>query len=213
LFTDKSDPEYLARRDAICALYTRELPDDEVVVCLDEKTGVQALGLPPGLPHGGRRAAARGRPELVDHHYVRHGSRTLVAAVRPDTGKLVTAEVFPARGYDSHDTVAMLQSILSVLPDMRRIHLIWDNGPTHRSTRTQEFLASPEAQQFAVLYTPCHASWLNLAENFLSRFSRRYLRHRRHASLDAFDEHLYACIEDYANWARGMSWSYNPANA
>jgi transposase len=212
LFTDKSDPEYEPRRDAICDLYTQPLPADEVVVCFDEQTGLQALGLPAALPHGGRRTAAPGKPALVEHQYVRYGSRTLSAIVRPCDGQLVCAELFPARGYDTSCAIAMLQSLLHELPAARyrRIHIVMDNGSTHRSKAMQEFLASPEAERLHAVYTPVHASWLNLAENFLSRFYRRYLARKRYDSLDSFDEHVYACIEDYARVARPMRWAYNP---
>lgn len=212
LFTDKSDPEYLPRRDAICDLYTQALPDDEVVVCFDEQTGLQALGLPPGLPHGGRRHAERGQDPLVEHQYVRHGSRSLAAVVRPDTGHLVCAEIFPSRGYDTSCAIAMLETVLALLPAerYRRIHVVMDNGSTHRSNAMKAFLANPEASRLHVVFTPTHASWLNLAENFLSRFHRRYFAGKRYESLDAFDTHAYRCIDDYARVARPMRWAYNP---
>jgi hypothetical protein len=63
------------------------------------------------------------------------------------------------------------------------------------------------------VYTPTHASWLDLAENFFSRFSRRYLRGKRYTSLAALDEHVYACFADYARVARPMRWTYNPGKA
>jgi transposase len=212
LFTDKSDPQYVPRRDAICDLYTQELPPDEIVVCFDEQTGLQALGLRPGLPHGGRRAAKQGQDALLEHQYVRHGSRSLSAVVRPDTGELVCAEVFPSRGYDTACAIAMLETVLEVLPAdrFRKVHLVMDNGSTHRSNAMKAFLASPEAQRLHVVFTPTHASWLNLAENFLSRFHRRYFAGKRYESLDAFDTHAYRCIEDYARVARPMRWAYNP---
>lgn len=212
LFTDKADPEYEPRRDAICDLYTRDLPDDEIVVCFDEQTGLQALGLPPRLPHGGRRPAGAGRVGLLEHQYVRHGSRTLSAIVRPCDGHLVCAELFPARGYDTSCAIAMVQSLLQELPAewYRRIHVVMDNGPTHRSKAMRAFLATPEAERLHAVYTPTHASWLNLAENFLSRFYRRYLAGKRYDSLDALDDHVYACFEDYPRVARPMRWAYNP---
>jgi transposase len=212
LFTDKSDPEYVARRDVICDLYTATLPADEIVVCFDEQTGLQALGLPKRLPHGGRRSAASGHPALLEHQYVRHGSRSLSAVIRPDNGSIVCAEVFPSRGYDSTCAISMMQSVLFQLPacQYQKIHVVMDNGPTHRSAAMVAFLASPEAERLHVVYTPTHASWLNLAENFLSRFYRRYLAGKRYDSLEHFDSHLYDCIDDYPRVARGMRWAYNP---
>ncbi len=213
LFTDKQDPEYVERRDAICALYTAELPDDEVVVCFDEMPGVQALGIPKRLPHGGRLPARQGDDAKLEFQYVRHGARTIAAIIRPDTGALVVGEVFAASGYDSECAIAMLDTLLAVLPGYRRIHLVWDNGSTHRSAAMKEFLASDRAARLHPVYTPTHASWLDLAENFFSRFSRRYLRGKRYLSLNALDDHVYACFTDYARVARPMRWTYNPARA
>jgi hypothetical protein len=153
-----------------------------------------------------------GKWALLEHQYVRHGARTLSAIVRPCDGQLVCAELFPARGYDTTCSIAMLQTLLHELPAdrYRRVHIVMDNHSTHRSKAMQAFLASPEAERLHVVHTPVHASWLNLAENFLSRFHRRYLAGKRYESLDAFDEHVYACIEDYPRVARPMRWAYNP---
>ncbi|NOY24753.1 MAG: IS630 family transposase, partial [Oligoflexia bacterium] len=131
-----------------------------MLVCIDEKTGIQALGLPKKLPYGGRRAAAPGIPARIDQHYVRHGSRSLVVAVRPDTGRLAHCGVFPSRGFKSAEMIQFLRELAEGLPHARVIHIIWDNGPTHASRATKAFLASEEGRRFRVLYTPPHASWL-----------------------------------------------------
>ena len=210
LFTVKDQPEYIARRDAICAAYTRDYPEDEVLICMDEKTGIQALGLPRKLPHGGRRPAAPGIPARIDQHYVRHGSRSLVVAVRPDTGRLAHAAVFPSRGFKSAEAIGFLREVAEALPFARVIHVIWDNGATHTSRAMKAFLASEEGRRFRVLYTPPHASWLDLAENFFSRFSRRYLHGKRYTSLQHLDDHLKAALDDYDRVARPMRWTYAP---
>jgi transposase len=207
LFTPKDHPEYRWRRDALCDLYTRELPPDEVVICYDEKTGIQVLG----TPHPGKLSAP-GRPELIEHNYVRYGSRNMVVAMRIDTGELVEWELFPARGYRSAEVVQMLRRIAAALPDARIVHLVWDNASTHCSKATKDFLASPEGQKFRVYYTPTHASWLNQAETVFSKFSRRFLGKRRYASLENFDATIYACLEIYnATVAKASRWRYNPA--
>ena len=136
--------------------------------------------------------------------------RTFVGAVRPDSGKLVASGVFAPKTYKTEQTIGLLREIRTSLPDIRRIHLVWDNGSTHRSAAMRVFLASEEGKAFNVLYTPTHASWLNLAENFLSRFSRRYLHGKRWTGLDAFDVDMVACIEAYATVAKPMRWRYNP---
>lgn len=209
LFTAKNHPEYIPRRDAICDLYMADLPSDEMVICFDEKTGIQALG----TPHAGR-STSPGKVALKEHNYIRYGTRNLVAAVRPDTGEVVTAELFPVRGYATEEAITMLQSLVVLMPEIRVIHLVWDNASTHRSARMREFLASKEGQRFRLYYTPTHASWLNLAENFFSRFSRRYLKGRRYESLDALDDLIYDALTDYnARHAKSFRWSYNPGRA
>lgn len=206
LFTKKQDPEYERRRDAICDLYMRELPDDEVVVCFDEKTGMQALG----RPHEGK-GTQPGMPQLTEHNYIRYGSRSLAAAVRVDTGELVAAKLFPPRGYATPQAIEMLRRIAVALSSYRVIHLVWDNASTHCSKAMHEFLASTEGRRFRVYYTPTHASWLNLCENFFSRFSRRYHNGRRYQSLDDFIQHIEACFVAYDAIAKPVAWTYNPA--
>jgi transposase len=213
LFTKKDRPDYEVRRDAICDAYQRDLPEDELLVCIDEKTGIQALGLPKGLPHGGRRAGGNGRPGRIDQHYRRHGSRSLVAAVDPTSGKLLHSEVYPPKGFKSRQMVEFLMGLAAKYSHVERFHVVWDNGSTHCSQETRAFLASPEGQRFVTLFTPAHASWLNLCENFFSRFSRRYLRGQRYDSVEALEQHLLAALEDYQHWARPMAWTYNPHRA
>ena len=210
LFTKKDRPQYEARRDAITDLYQRVFPPDEILVCIDEKTGIQAIGLPKNYPHGGRRAAGKGYPARIDPHYCRHGRRSLVAAVHPGSGQLLHAEVYPPKGFKSAQMIAFLQAMAKKYPHIRRFHVVWDNGSTHTSKDTQAFLRSEEGQRFRVECTPAHASWLNLCENFFSRFSRRYLRGQRYASVDALDAHLRAAVADYGRWAKPLKWTYNP---
>lgn len=210
LFTRKDDPEYVRRRDAICDLYTRSLPLGEIVVCFDEKTGVQVLGVPAKTPHNGWQSAAPGRAARREQHYRRHGARTVVGAVVPSTGRLVAQGVFASGCYKTAETIEIFRQMRRNLPEMNRIHVVMDNGSTHRSTEMKAFLASEEGKVFVVYYTPVHASWLNLAENFLSRFSRRYLHGKRWSGLEAFDADMEQCFSAYQEVAKPMRWKYNP---
>ncbi|MBN2800911.1 MAG: IS630 family transposase, partial [Deltaproteobacteria bacterium] len=208
LFTPKNEPEYEIRRDAICNLYMGmcDLPPDEIVVCLDEKTGMQALGRPhPGLP------TAPGRVRLTEHNYIRYGSRSLVAAIRPDTGELVVGKLYLPRCYKTAQAIEMLLAITAALPGYRVIHLVWDNASTHRSKEMRAFLGTELGSRFRLYYTPTHASWLDLAENFFSRFSNRYHRGGRYESLVQFEEHINACLAAYNSTAKPIQWRYNPS--
>lgn len=205
LFTEKDRPEYEARRDAICTLYLQKLPEDELVVCFDEMSGKQVLK----APHPILAARPGGRPTLVEQNYVRLGSRSLAAVVRPDTGECIVKRMFARKKYRTAETIDILRSLLGAVPH-RVVHLIWDNGSTHTSKEMKRFLTSPEAARLRVYYTPKHASWLNLAENFFSRLSRRYLGLRRFESLEAFDQHVLASIERLNAAAKPVRWTYDP---
>jgi hypothetical protein len=211
LFSRRDDAEFIARRDDICSLYTRMLPADELVVCFDEKTGIGVRGVPKNTPRNGRLPAKPGRPARIEQHYVRHGSRTVVGAVCPNSGLLVAVQVYPSGGYKTEQTIDFLRLIRKNLPHMRVIHLVEDNGSTHRSAEMLRFLKSEEGKVFQVHLTPVHASWLNLAENFLSRFSRRFLHGKRWNDLAAFDRDMAGCFAAYQEVAKPMRWRYNPA--
>jgi transposase len=210
LFTRKDDPDYAARRDAICELYMRSLPRDEIVVCFDEKTGMQVLGDPKKI-NPSRLPTRPAQVALQEHNYKRLGSRSLSVVVRPDTGEVVTWGLYPPRGYATAQAVGILRATLGALTRYRVVHVVWDNASTHVSNEMRAFLTSRAARCLRVYYTPKHASWLNLAENFFSRFARRYLRRRRFVSLPAFEAFIPAAIDDYNKRCTGMSWTYNPS--
>ena len=207
LFTPKDREDYKARRDAIIDLYLAKLPSDEVLICFDEKSGIQVLR----RDHPARPALP-GQPVRIEHNYKRLGSRTMVSAVRPDTGELVLNRLFERKGYKTSQTISVLRDLLTVLVDFKKVHLIWDNASTHVSKKMKEFLESDDATRLAVYYTPAHASWLNAAENFFSRFSRRYLgRIRRFESLEQFDDHIGACTQDWNKQQhKPFHWEYDP---
>jgi transposase len=212
LWTPRNRPEYEERRDAICELYLSmaRLPHDEIVVCFDAKPGIQILGDPR---HGGGSYGPRAsQPRRIEFEYRRHGTRGFVAAVRPDTGEVVHHDVYDKdRRFNSTETVAFLERLRTKLAaaGYRRIHLVLDNGSTHRSAATTTYLAE-HASWFTTYFTPVHASWLNLCENFFSTFSRRYLRHRRYRSVGEFVEGLPQWVDDHNQRARPLRWTYAP---
>lgn len=212
LWTPRDRPEYEQRRDAICDLYLRmnELPSDEIVVCFDAKPGIQILGKPKNK--GGSCGPRSGQPRRLEFEYRRRGTRGLVAAVRPDTGEVVHHDLYhKERRFDSAETIAFLERLQSKLlaQGYRRIHLVLDNGSTHVSKATTAYFQAKSAS-FTTYFTPVHASWLNLCENFFSTFSRRYLRHRRYGSVDEFVEGVPVWISDHNQRANPLRWTYAP---
>lgn len=215
LFTSRDRPEYESRRDAICALYLgmSALPNDEVVICFDAKPGIQLLADPKGRCAAQcARPAGPASPRRMEFEYKRLGTRGLVAAVRPDTGEVVHAELYhKARRYDSQATIAFLEAlrVQLVAKGYRKIHLVLDNGTTHVSGATKAYFEK-HAGIFATYFTPVHASWLNLCENFFSTFTRRYLRHRRYTSTEVFDNALAGWLLDHNRRTKPLRWTYAP---
>lgn len=212
LWTPRDRPEFEERRDAICELYIGmdKLPDDEIVVCFDAKPGIQILGDPKNK--GGSFGPRAGQPRRQEFEYCRRGTRGFVAAVRPDTGEVIHHDLYDKeRRFDSTETIAFLERLREKLmaEGYKKIHLVLDNGSTHRSAVTTRYLEEQSAC-FQPYFTPVHASWLNLCENFFSTFSRRYLHHRRYRSVDEFVDELPLWVDDHNRRARPLRWTYAP---
>ena len=212
LWTPKDRPEYIERRDAICDIYLRmdELPQDEIVVCFDAKPGIQILSDPKNK--GGMSFPSFGRPRRVEFEYKRFGTRSFVAAVSPATGEVLHFDLYSKdRRFDSHETISFLEKLRLKLQEQgyRRIHLVLDNGSTHVSKATTSYFEK-HTSAFSTYFTPVHASWLNLCENFFSIFSRRYLQHRRYATVDSFVQGVPLWVQDHNRRANPLCWTYAP---
>src|SRR6185503_15995722 len=138
----------------------------EVLICFDEKPNVQALERWP------KQWLRPGHIEQQEFEYVRHGTVNFAAALLVHTGQM--------RGWcldknDSEHLAPVLQAMLDELEWAKRIHWIWDGGPSHTSRATAVVLAR-YGKRVRVLLTPAHASWLNQGELLLRAFGERYLR-------------------------------------
>ena len=109
---------------------------------------------------------------------------------------------------DSRHLCPVLAQWFGQFKDARKIHLIWDGGPSHISEQTQQFLRS-YGGWIRVLYTPAHASWLNQAELLLHAFSARYLRRGSWSSRQQLIEHLTESAKEYDElFAHPFTWSW-----
>ncbi len=173
----------------------------ELVVCLDEKPNIQALGrtIPDLLPVPGY-ALRR------DWEYVRHGTINLLVIYNLLTGQLWGRVL--ARNDAAH-FIPTLEAYLAELPrEIRCVHCILDHGSSHIAKVTREWVAAQEGL-IRLHFTPAHASWLNQAELALSAFSRRYLRHRVTESRHEFITHIHRSLEEYNQLhAHPFRWSF-----
>lgn len=176
----------------------RLLQQGEVLLCWDEKPNLQALERP-------RRPMAPGQIERQEFEYERHGTVSFAVALIVHEGTM--------RGWcldknDSEHLCLALAQLFAGFKDARKVHLIWDGGPSHTSAHTQEFL-----QQYRgwvrVLLTPPHASWLNQGELLLRAFAERYLRRGNWRGCRQLMEHLFASTEEYnLAFAHPFTWSW-----
>ena len=199
------DPDFKVKRDRVIAIYQNP-PCCAEVLCVDEKTSIQALErLHPDLPAGPRW---RRRQEF---EYVRHGTVHLLAAFNVRTGKVV-ADVLLGRN-TSAAFIRFLKRLLRAHPPDRQIYLIMDNGTTHKSKETQDFLKTQP--RLVPIFLPTHASWLNQVEIWFSALSRQALRGASFASredlrrrlLDYVKLHNRALAQPYAWSTQGKPLS------
>jgi hypothetical protein len=201
--TPTLNQEFRERAASVLWCYERALDlaqRDELVLCLDEKPNLQALGR--RCPTSPLRPGQIARREF---EYERHGTVNLLVALVVHTGKMRAWCL-------EHNDGAHLRSVLPQLFDQhrqaRRIHLIWDGGPSHTAGDTHSFLRS-YYPQVRVLFTPAHASWLNQAELLLRAFEERYLKRGDWTSRQHLIEHLNASWLEYnQHFAHPFTWSW-----
>jgi putative transposase len=144
-----TDPFFVEKVRDIDGLYLNP-PENAVVLCVDEKTQIQALDrTQPLLPMG------LGYMEGVTHDYIRHGTTTLFAALDVATGAVI-AECKPRRRHQ--EFLSFLRRIDKEVPKDLELHLIVDNYCTHKHAKVKAWLA--QRPRFHVHYTPTYASWL-----------------------------------------------------
>ncbi len=173
----------------------------ELVVCLDEKPNIQALGRTiPDLPPAPGYALRR------DWEYVRHGTVNLLVIANLLTGQLWGRVL--ARNDAAH-FIPTLEAYLAELPwEIRCVHCILDHGASHIAKVTREWIAAQEGL-VRFHFTPAHASWLNQAELALSAFSRRYLRDRVSESRQELITHIHRSLREYNRLhAHPFQWSF-----
>jgi len=159
------------------------------MVSVDEKPGVQALGLTaPDLPPVPGKASTVGR----DYEYVRHGTVSILAGIDLHSGHIF------AHTEDRHRSVefiALLKEIDAYYPPEAIVRVVLDNHSAHISKETMAFLATRPGR-FEYVHTPKHGSWLNLIECAFSKMARTFLRHIRVSSLEELKARILKGIDE-----------------
>src|SRR5215467_16368186 len=181
-FKLSNDPFFVEKVRDIVGLYLNP-PENAVVLCVDEKSGIQALErTQPMLPLG------LGYVEGVTHDYRRHGTTTLFAALDTANGQ-VLAHCRPHHRHQEY--LSFLREIERNVPKNLEVHIIVDNYATHKHRRVRRwFDARP---RFHVHFTPTYASWLNQVEIWFNRITQQAIRRGTFSSV----KELVAKIDHY----------------
>ena len=164
-FKLSSDPFFVEKVRDIVGLYLNP-PEHAVVLCVDEKSQVQALDRTrPVLP------LRPGLPEHQTHDYIRHGTTSLFAALEVATGKVIGK---CQRCHRSQEFLQFLEDVDAQLRTEQEIHLVMDNYGTHKTPKVKRWFA--RHPRYHLHFTPTSASWLNQVERFFAEITRRRIR-------------------------------------
>lgn len=182
------DPLFIDKVRDIVGLYLNP-PDRAMVLCVDEKSQIQALDrTQPLLP------LRPGQVERHSHDYKRHGTTSLFAALDVKTGR-VLGECH--RRHRSVEFRKFLDAIEANVPPTLDVHLILDNYGTHKTATIRNWLA--KRPRFHVHFTPTSASWINLVERWFAALTERQIRRGAHRSVreleTAIKNYLAICNE------------------
>jgi len=194
-FKFSTDPELEAKVRDVIGLYLHP-PENAVVLCIDEKSQVQALQrTAPILP------LRPGLPEKATHDYIRNGTTTLFAALEVATGKIVDT-CLPRHRHQ--EFLRFLKQVAKAYP-RRELHIVCDNYATHKHPAVRAWLA--KNPRVTLHFTPTSCSWLNLVECFFSIITRQAIRRGTYTSVTDLTEAIQAYIDGWNEHAHPFTWT------
>lgn len=195
-FQLSTDPFFVEKVRDIVGLYLNP-PDKALVLCVDEKSQVQALErTQPMLPMG------LGYVEGVTHNYLRHGTTTLFAALDVATGKVITQ---CKRRHRHQEYLQFLRHLDANVPQNLDIHLVVDNYATHKHERIRRWLAA--RPRYHVHYTPTYSSWLNQVEIWFNIITQKAVRRGSFRSVRDMVERIEGFVKRYNARATPFQWT------
>lgn len=196
-FKLSNDPNFEAKVRDVVGLYLNP-PDRALVLCVDEKSQIQALDrTAPILP------LRPGLPERQTHDYQRHGTTTLFAAFNILTGKVIGQCLPRHRG---REFVKFLRQLEQEVPPDLEVHLILDNYGTHKSPPVQRWLKPKKRHRFHFHFTPTSSSWLNQVERWLAEITRQQIRRGSFHSVQELEKAIYQYLAAWNETPRPFIW-------
>jgi transposase len=190
------DPQFIDKVRDVVGLYLNP-PERAVVLCVDEKSQIQALDrsapILPMLP---------GVPERATHDYKRAGTSSLYAALDLATGQVIGALHSRHRAIEFKQ---FLQTIDREVPSELDIHVVLDNSSTHKTPAIKKWLLAHP--RFVLHFTPTSSSWLNLVERWFAELTTKKLRRGAHRSVRALNTDIRAWIQTWNNDPKPFVWT------
>ena len=200
-FKLSTDPYFVEKVRDVVGLYL-DPPDRAVVLCVDEKSGTQALDrTQPVLP------MTPGQAERGTHDYVRHGTTSLFAALDVATGKVIGK---CHRRHQHREFVEFLADIDAAVPREEgvTIHLVMDNYATHKTPAVRRWLA--RHPRFVAHFTPTSGSWLNQVERFFAEITAKRLRRGVFKSIRELERAIEAYLAERNADPKPFRWTATP---
>jgi transposase len=195
-FKLSTDPDFVAKVRDVVGLYVSP-PAHAIVLCVDEKSQIQALDRSqPMLP------MRPGQPARRSHDYKRHGTTSLFAALDVATGRVI------GKCYGRHRAVEFrkfLDEIEAAVPTNLDVHLVIDNYATHKAPTVRNWLN--RRPRWHVHLTPTSSSWLNQVERFFALLTERQIRRGIHRSVAALKSAITTYIERHNASPKPFRWT------
>jgi transposase len=190
------DPQFIEKVRDVVGLYL-DPPERAVVLCVDEKSQIQALDrTAPILP------LLPGTPERATHDYKRAGTSSLYAALDITSGKVIGALHSRHRAIEFKQ---FLQTLDREVPAEFDVHLVLDNSSTHKTPAIRRWLAAHP--RFVLHFTPTSSSWLNLVERWFAELTTKKLRRGAHRSVRELNTDIRAWIDTWNQDPRPFVWT------
>jgi len=195
-FKFSKDPQFVEKVRDIVGLYMNP-PDRAIVLCVDEKSQVQALNrTQPILP------LAPGVPARQSHDYERHGVTSLFAAMDVASGVTISSCY---RRHRHQEFLRFLNDIDANLPRGFDVHLVMDNYGTHKVTKVRTWLA--RHPRYHVHFTPTSGSWLNLVERLFAEVTERCVRRGSHTAVRTLEKAMLDYLEQRNKDPKPFVWT------
>jgi len=190
------DPLLIEKVRDIVGLYVNP-PEHAIVLCVDEKSQIQALDrTQPLLP------MRPGQPERRSHDYERHGTTSLFAALDAKTGQVLSQT---HRRHRSVEFRKFLDLVEASIPAEVEVHLIMDNYGTHKTALIHHWFA--KRPRFHAHFTPTYSSWINLIERWFAELTNKQIRRGAHRSVQELERAIQEFIDAHNAAPRPFTWT------